>query len=246
MDLCINNIKTIIPENENFRKQLLRKCEERKENPQTDNFYVYQCSFSTKEDSLSLWNYYTKGDSIKGYNLCFNSKDLYDKLQLTSDRDDGKVPAIWKGKVVYKKKCQLKIVNDICNKFYRYSEERNHDDCEFTIDLLINKLMIVGVFFKKSCFKIEKEYRFVLALHVDPSSGQYSVIKEEQKFYEKNGILIPYVDIKFEPNALIQVGISPTLDLSTTKNSIYRATVKKFPQIKKKDAIKKSKIPVRY
>lgn len=247
MDLCIENIPSLVPDHEAFSQELLKKCKERKEKPQTDNFYVYQCSFSTDKDSLCLWNYYTKGDNIQGYNLCFNSKELCAKLKLKSDMEDGRLPPIYSGKVVYDKKEQLDIVKDIVNRFFKLSaDDNNHQHYQFTIGLLIDKLMMAGVFFKKNCFAIEKEYRLAFNLHRDSSLGKFTAIKEEQKYYEKNGILIPYVDIEFEPNALVQIGISPTLDLSTTTNSIYRATIKDFPQIEKNKTVKESCIPVRY
>lgn len=248
MDLCIDNIDLLMPSNEKFRKELLKKCKERKESPQTDNFYVYQCSFSTDKDSLCLWNYYTKGDNIQGYNLCFKSEELRVKLKLMSNMIDGRLPEIWSGKVVYDKNSQLDILKEIINRFYDFSEknDNNHQHCPFTTNFLVDKLMIAGIFFKKKCFEIEKEYRFVLDLHMNESLGEFTMIKEDQKYYEKNGMLIPYVDIKFELDALAGIGISPTLDLATTTNSIYRATMKDFPQIKKSNAVIKSDIPVRY
>lgn len=247
MDLCINNIDYLLSEHEQFRKELFKSCQERKKEPQTDDFYVHQCSFSTVEDSLCLWNYYTKGDNIQGYNLCFKSEELCAKLRLTSDMEDGSLPTIWRGEVIYDTDQQLEIVKEIINSFFILSEEdNNHKHYKFTIKYLVDKLMIAGMFFKKDFFEIEKEYRFVLDLHMDPNSGKFTAINEKQKYYEKNGILIPYVDIIFDPDALIQIGISPTLDLATTKNSIYRTTMKDFPQIKKKNAVKKSNIPIRY
>ena len=70
---------------------------------------------------------------------------------------------------------------------------------------------------------------------------------ENQKYFEKGGILIPCIDVEFESDALKGIGISPTLDFETTKSSIYRATEINFPQIKEnKDSVYPSKIPVRY
>lgn len=83
-------------------------------------------------------------------------------------------------------------------------------------------------------------------LHIDKNTGEFTAISSEQKFYEKNGFLIPYLDVEFGSEALKKIGISPTLDLETTKNSIYRATAKTFPQINKNDSVRQSEIPVRY
>lgn len=51
-----------------------------KNNIVRNDFYTYQCSFSTADDSLCLWNYYTAGNRddtespIEGANLKFDIK----------------------------------------------------------------------------------------------------------------------------------------------------------------------------
>lgn len=244
MELCLNNIDSIVLERGEFKDKLLDGCKERIENPQNNNFFGYQCSFSLNKDSLCLWNYYTKGDNIQGYSLGFNSKELCSKLKLTSITEDGNIPVIVGGKVVYDESQQLSMVNEIVNRFFDLS--RSYNDKQIIIDLLIDKLMLIGAFFKKEYFKVEEEYRLVVDLHINSSTRQFSLIKEEQNFYEKNGILIPYIDIAYEPGALKEIRLSPTLDVKTAVNSIYRTTMRDFPQIEKYKAVKQSEIPVRY
>ena len=246
MDLCIRNIEMLVLNHEKFKKELLKRCVERKVNPQRDDFYVHQCSFSKDEDSLALWNYYTKGNNIQGYNLCFAAHALKSSLKMESTMESGNVPAIWGGDVVYDESEQRVIVKKVVDSFFELSKKENHQHYQFTIGLLVDKLMLVGIFFKKKCFSIENEYRVVMDLHIDKSTGEFTAISSEQKFYEKNGFLIPYLDVEFGAEALKEIRISPTLDLATTKNSIYRATAKIFPQINKNDLVKQSEIPVRY
>lgn len=246
MELCVKYITSILPNNEPFRDELIKQCTNRREHPQRDDFYVHQCSFSKDEDNLALWNYYTKGDNIQGYNLSFDAHELCDGMILTSVLPSGNVPVIWKGDVVYTESEQLVIIKNIIEKYYHFSEMYNHRYLDFTIGYLVDKLMIAGIFFKKECFKVENEYRIVLDLHIDKQTGKFTAISEEQKFYEKNGILIPFLDIKFEPKCLKSIKISPTLDIKSTENSIYRATLKDFPHINKNNAITQSEIPIRY
>ena len=246
MDLCIRNIEMLVLNHEKFKKELLKRCVERKVNPQRDDFYVHQCSFSKDEDSLALWNYYTKGNNIQGYNLCFAAHALKSSIKMESTLESGNVPAIWGGDVVYDESEQRVIVKKVVDSFFELSEKENHQHYQFTIGLLVDKLMLVGIFFKKKCFSIENEYRVVMDLHIDKSTGEFTAISSEQKFYEKNGFLIPYLDVEFGTEALKEIRISPTLDLATTKNSIYRATAKTFPLINKNDLVKQSEIPVRY
>ena len=60
-------------------------CRKLYDNPYKKKRYIYQCSFSTQNDNLSLWNYYTKSDGIKGYNLGFNSVELAENLKTQAD-----------------------------------------------------------------------------------------------------------------------------------------------------------------
>lgn len=60
LQLCLDNIDTLIPNNEKLKKYFMKILDERKYCVQRDDFYVYQCSFSMKRDSLCMWNYYTK------------------------------------------------------------------------------------------------------------------------------------------------------------------------------------------
>lgn len=246
MDLCIENIDTLVSKHGELKEELLRQLSKRQNNPQRDDFYVYQCSFSKDKDSLALWNYYTKGNNIQGYNLCFASNELYSSIELESILDSKKLPAIWGGDVIYKKEKQLEIVKRVVDEFFDFSEKEGHHQYQLTISLLVDKLMLVGIFFKKECFNIENEYRMVMDLHIDKNTGMFTAISSEQKFYEKNGFLTPYLDVGFDANALKEIRISPTLDMETTRNSIYRATAKLYPHIRKYNLVNQSDIPVRY
>lgn len=75
LDLCLENLNDLTEEGK-FRDYIRNSLEERKKNPNGDEFYIYQCSFSTNKDSLCLWNYYTKDNGIKGYNLKLIEKKL--------------------------------------------------------------------------------------------------------------------------------------------------------------------------
>ena len=245
MELCKNEIDTVAPEDETFKRCLLEECCKRYEVPQRDNFYVFQCSFSLDNDSLCLWNYYTKGDCVRGYNLHFKSGELKRKILMKSKMDDGRTPKIIASKIVYNRKKQIKIVKNVIQQFYDFSVGYNHCDKQFTVGILVDKLMLLGAFFKKECFQVEKEYRFVIDLYLD-DDGTYGAIKENQEFYEKDGIFMPYVDLDFSSDALKAISMSPSLDFERTKESIRRLTQKNFPQFRDSDLIKQSNIPLRY
>ena len=98
--------------------------------------------------------------------------------------------------------------------------------------------MFAGVFFKKECFAIEKEYRIAFDLFLNADST-YAAIEESQQFREFNGILIPFVDIQFNETSLKQIILSTT-------QSILRMLKNEYPAIKGKKEIISSEIPERY
>lgn len=253
LDLCIENLDSLVPDDKSFREELSRICKKQKEKMNEENIYVYQCSFSLDRDNLSLWNYYTKGDSIRGYNLCFDVNQIQGKLYIRLNTGEKTFPLC--GKVAYQKNKQLQIVKQIIDRFRQLdlSYEQNY---KIAINLLVKKLLVIGTFFKMPCFEIEHEFRLVFDLNSDTlkyrqkGTDKPIPLKEilsNQKYFEKGGILIPCIDVEFESDALKGIGISPTLDFETTKSSIYRATEINFPQIKEnKNSVYPSKIPVRY
>lgn len=243
LDLCIENLDSLVPNDRNFREELSRVFKEQKEKMNETDIYVYQCSFSLDNDNLSLWNYYTKGDSIQGYNLCFEADQIQKKLHLKQKNNEKLSPLY--GVVVYEKQEQLNIIRRIIEKFQR-SNQVYPENYQFTIRLLVQKLLVIGTFFKNPCFSVEHEFRVVFNLGRN-DLGDFVQIQNEKKYFERGGILIPCIDVEFESDALKGIGISPTLDFETTKSSIYRATEINFPQIKgNKDSVYPSKIPVRY
>lgn len=243
LDLCIENLDSLVPNDRNFREELSRVFKEQKEKMNETYIYVYQCSFSLDNDNLSLWNYYTKGDSIQGYNLCFEADQIQKKLHLKQKNNEKLSPLY--GVVVYEKQEQLNIIRRIIEKFQR-SNQVYPENYQFTIRLLVEKLLVIGTFFKNPCFSVEHEFRVVFNLGIN-NLGNFVQIQNEKKYFERGGILIPCIDVEFESDALKGIGISPTLDFETTKSSIYRATEINFPQIKEnKDSVYPSKIPVRY
>lgn len=243
LKLCIENIDTFAFLTDDFKKAFLKECNKRINQPQTSRFFVYQCSFSMDEDSLCLWNYYTKSDGIKGYNLKFDANNLSKNILISPYKDD-MVPELRYGKVIYEKERQLEILFDIVEKFFNYAKKDTDLGVAFLSSYLVDKIMYLGVFFKMPCFSIENEYRLAYDLYLK-ADNKYAVIKDKQKFYEKNGIFIPYLDLHFDEKTLIGVGVSPTLDYEATQKSILRIMGAKYSNINK-NTIHESKIPVRY
>ena len=144
---CVDNIDYFGFLSDGFKKSFLKKCKERMIQPQRDRFFVYQCSFSMDKDSLCLWNYYTKSDGIKGYNLKFDANNLAECISV-SPKDKKRAPKLIYGKVIYNKEDQLKILYEIIKQFYDYSQRDTVSGNDFITAYLIDKIMQIGVFLK--------------------------------------------------------------------------------------------------
>ena len=253
LDFTKKHIDMLGIDNVLFRSSLLEKLDNKSFVSDWNRFYVYQCSFSLDGDSLPLWNYYSKSDGIKGYNLCFNSNELASNLK--PDVKEGKeAPRIYHGKIMYDEEEQNTAIIKLVKRFYGAFQNSLEKDSgiEFTSEnayakmmcsLLVDKIILLGAFMKPSFFSFEREYRLVYDLYLDEEG--YGLINNKQGFMEKSGFFVPYTDIEFEPSILKQIRISPTVDFNMARMSLLRYLQSDFSHITE-DRINKSIIPVRY
>lgn len=249
LDLCLEIVGQLKFPKEGLKNEFIKKCQERKKTPQYDNFFVFQASFSSDQDSLAMWNYYGK----KGCNLGFNVDELVGGLNPECE-DENKQPKVYYGKIEYDKQKQIEIIKNISNEFYEFHQDylsKNYDnknEVYFPLDVMIDKIMTAGIFFKSHDFKVEKEYRLAYSLCMKTSEDgnlRYALIKNKQTFFEREGMFVPCVDLKFSPESFESITIAPTLDFEYAKNSILRVMGDKFQNISPNTIIK-SNIPVRF
>ena len=249
MKLCINSrFDQCLPKK--YRSHFKNYCHMLFDNPLKKKRYIYQCSFSTQNDNLSLWNYYTKSDGIKGYNLGFSSTELSQNL-ITRSESEKRGIKVFHGKIIYSEKQQKAAIKKIVNEFKGIIIANQEDTafCKLAVELLAEKILFVGAFFKDPHFKHESEYRLLLHLtpYWEPTEKRvkFMVLKQEAKTYEKNGLLIPYLDIKFSQTDLKSISISPTLSFEETESNIRNA-LKVHSYNADTIKIQQSNIPVRY
>ncbi len=250
MELCINSrFELGLPKE--YRKHFKDHCKKLYDNPTQRKRHVYQCSFSTDFDNLSLWNYYTKSDGIKGYNVGFDANTLLNNLITNDSLPPKHQIKIFSGKVVYDQSKQKAIIKKVVKDFAKVIDE-NKDDrsfCNITVEIMVEKIFQVGSFFKSPCFKNESEYRllvFLVAIWDENNKDiKFMQLNRGASTYEKNGLLIPYIDIEFNRSALSSISISPTLSFEEISGNIKNA-LKLHSYSDDKIKLEKSKIPVRY
>lgn len=100
-------------------------------------------------------------------------------------------------------------------------------------------------FVKRDCFSSEKEFRIVLTV---PNS-KLPLLKEAgiYKYRISNGLLIPYLDLKFPENAVKGITISPTTQSDLAERSVQDfLTYCEFSVPDISTFLRKSNVPVRF
>lgn len=206
---------------------------------------TYICSFSLKNDELSLWNYYTKSESKSGYSIGFKCDFLFgDFLDTITIYKSCVIPIF--GRVIYSENEQKKILRKLLSSLSKIYED-NPCESDSIMNLFFQALIELAPFFKHPAFKNEEEIRMVLICLRASSEN----LKDIYKMTIKNGIFIPHYEIPFKPVAIESITYSPyikteyvgksVLDLLTYCNDLLTCKYSLD-----KIAIKKSEIPVEY
>lgn len=257
IDLIFSDIPFIFEEDESIRNSLLQQIQDYKTEMRKERFQIFQASFSINDDSLCLWNYYTKGDGIKGFNIGFDSSKLCDSLmdKIQTEGDKYNKPYILSGKVIYKKSEQIQKIKEYITQLYNAikAEEINNESQSFqkkvinTFNLrfssILERITLLGVLFKPSCFEVENEYRIAVDLFLD-DNNQIITIKNKVEYRTNSyGFLIPYIDFDFDLLDIMSVQFSPTMDKEETMENLKMFLAS---QSAERVQIKGSDIPVRY
>lgn len=243
---------------------------------------TFVCCFSLDQDSLPMWNYYTKEINNQGYNIEFNDKLLVESILKENECLDGcelsfgvveycqddkseyseafsnelisnfqlaTMKLFYSAAKIYSNEAlELKKWENEINKMSRDKKDIDipvykfdGDECKFKKDTSGNYLC----FIKRDCFAPEKELRIVVT--VPKSKLKELKDKEIYKYRISNGILIPYLELKFSHNAIKSLTISPTTQIDLAEQSLQDFL--KYCEFNVEDYSKfihKSNIPVRF
>ena len=158
----------------------------------------YLCCFSMNPDSLSLWNYYTKTSTGAGFNIGFSFTGLVNALLPLDDFD------LSAGKIIYKPDEQQRLLRTVISS---YNDEFKNESDKEAQNIILNELedclYYLAAFIKHPAFFAEEEVRIVLSMPY--KAGQ----KRNAKYYEKSGIMVPYIPVVFDKSAVKAIGVSP-------------------------------------
>lgn len=196
-------------------------------------FELYLCSFSCDGDNQLLWSNYSDCD---GVNLEIDCLKLEENLEHN---------ILWHGLVPYDFELQKKLMRE---SFYdQLVENKDFGNIKALNEInglqgneyekLISHISVIcelySMFFKRSCFKGESEYRFVFSIDEN----------QEISFRSKNGIVLPFIRKKVKTlDFITRVTIGPT-----NRIDIAEKGVKELLHYYKRDVnIVKSQIPLRF
>lgn len=204
---------------------------------------------STKPDSLNMWNYYVNNGSYQGYNIGFSINKFLKTFDINVDKTIAPF-TVYYGEVLYKESKQYKEISDFFDNL-ELKLKHNTDESKLSLRTIEirNFIESKGAFFKNTAFESENEFRIVIGIadarvhrQKDHYAGENNKeIKDE--FTTKNGLIIPFLSVKFDYDAINNITISPITEFEIAKDSIRELLNKKSSN---KIEINKSNLPIRF
>ena len=195
---------------------------------ESERRYVF--SLSLNEDTLSLWNNYTKTADTTGYNIGFDLKKLIDSIYLSENQ------TLLIGRVIYTKEYQEELLKELFEDYLTlYKKHKSSYQRKYLYAAIENNILIYSVFMKDAAFKCEDEFRVAIF--------EKGATTSDLVFREKNGALLPYIPKSIDLKSIASIMISPTTRADFVKSSVI--SMSKHFGIESLE-IKKSTIPLRY
>lgn len=165
---------------------------------------IFSCSFSQNGDLLSQWRGY--GGLETGYCIEFDEEILLSSIHKNFKNED--TFAYGLSDCIYDEQRKENIAEQLSKKLNEFSEK---NDKEF---LIILESAMEAIKFKDKSFSEENEKRIIVSYNPNHSG---------MKFRERKGIIVPYVEYDFPPEAIrsIKVGPSNQQDMAVEGLSKY-------------------------
>lgn len=207
-----------------------------------DAFHTYLCCFSKNPDSLAMWNYYSKSKHYEGYAI-----GMWRYKFPTGTTSGYKLSF---KNVIYTNHEKVEILNRLIlpmNKEYEVAKKEQRQEFVMRIQEICDTLQLV---FKDFCFAHEEEIRAILEVPrryaqtgVDGYGSSSSKIISERKYREKDGYIIPYVELLLPDTCTQEIIVAPLLEKELSLRNLKDMLINYgYPHI----VVKPSQIPIRY
>ena len=179
------------------------------------------------DDSLHMWNYYLHNGNYQGYNIGIKPLDLLQSLRLPETGEFDPF-LFYYGDVLYTKEQQEKQIKALCNTIesVQTNQSISIDPIQVGMMILWGYIQCFGLFFKDEKFIDEKEYRIVIECHeINQEHDLFTYLRSDKRnirytFYERNGILVPCLEIPLAKEAVKQITMAPILESKIAASSI--------------------------
>lgn len=191
------------------------------------------CCFSKEQDSLPMWNYYSKSNARSGYNIGFFNGEIID-----SKRDYTGPYVYHTYRVIYDDSTKF----DIIRKRIKELGDLVHtkEELEIVADEISYFLLEWAITFKCSDFAYENEVRLLVDVPLSEAEKQV-------KYRTNNGLIVPYIEVCFPHDILSYVKIGP-LSCLPDDNELQRKIVKEMLSSRgyRNIDVSSSKVPIRF
>lgn len=191
------------------------------------------CCFSKENDSLPMWNYYSKSNARSGYNIGFFNANIIDSKRNYKDSCEYHTY-----RVIYDDSKKINIIRTRIKELWELV--CGPDDLEVVVEEISWFLSEWAITFKRSDFSYENEVRLLIEVPL-------SKIEERTKYRTNNGLIIPYIEVCFPHDILSYVKIGP-LSCLPDDNELQREIVKEMLSSRgyRNIDISSSKVPIRF
>ncbi len=196
----------------------------------------YICSFSKNQDSLAMWNYYSKDSKYEGYNIGFYSVEIKEAFNhFFGSGNSGQVFS-----VIYDKKEQQELIETFLLEILEYYSVTRKERIKLEIS---KQLANWSLIFKSKYFQHEDEVRVIISIPQNAKTHSSLCVKYRNNF----GYIIPYIELPFEKDYVSDVCIGPlqcTEKQKETQKNILQERLKANSY--NNSRVSYSKIPIRY
>lgn len=168
-------------------------------------FDFFVMSFSNARDCLPMWNYYTNAGA-QGYSIRINKNKLISVIQTKSEEYG--ISHFDFYNVIYSTKEKHKIIHNIIEQAFLSNK----------VDMVVDMINEYQYLFKHESFDYEKEVRLIIKVpkieHQDCTG---------LKFRARNGIIVPYLELKFDKspsNLVCEVMVGPLSNDSIAEENL--------------------------
>lgn len=193
----------------------------------------YICSFSKNDDSLAMWNYYSKGSKYEGFNIGFFPSGIETSLKSFSY---GKEAAFHIYPVIYDKSEQKRLVRRLLTQLVEHYAKDQETSIRY---IIANRLLDWSLVFKRECFQHEEEVRVI----VDVAKQEKSIPVE---YRIASGYIVPYIKLPLDKSDVSYAIFGP-LQCGEDQKQHQLKVMEEMMEAKGYSVlVEASKVPVRY